>query len=50
MEIAVPRAAAGALFNTMEETNTSIESVMSNSAIRKQRVFGLWKELFSREM
>lgn len=50
MEIAVPRAAAGTLFNTMEETNTSIESVMSNSAIRKQRVFGLWKELFSREM
>lgn len=41
MEIAVPRAAACALFNTMEETNTSIELVMSNSAIRRQRVFGL---------
>lgn len=30
MEISVPGAAACALFNTVEETNTSIELVMSN--------------------
>lgn len=40
-EISVPRAKAYTLFNTIEETSTSTESVMRNPAIRKQRVSGL---------
>ena len=40
-EFSVPRAKACTLFNTVEETNTLIESVMRNPAIKKQRVSGL---------
>lgn len=40
-EISIPRAKACTLFKAIEETNTSIESVMRNPAIRKQRVFTL---------
>lgn len=46
-EIFIPRAKACTLFNSIEETNTSIDSVMRNLAIRKQRVSGLGRSLVS---